>query len=274
MLERFKDIESILTKNNFISKNQIALKGSVKTKTVTFKRRLNDNDLDISIKYFENKLNLEKFKKIKADIFIFLKKNIRKGEEVENKNRSMQIIGKNQFKVDIVPIFSVGDSDYIFKDYDNLEETYDEKLFNKINSKYNNINFFKFVYIIRNIINKIAKILNMPLQAIMLDILEEEKDFYDLLEISQFHKMLFLISKKIWDMYNLDTKIYQNKEGFSFKLKNSADNKKTCKNYISYLIHVDEYAQKWYELCNKKLEYKKALEIEEYLNKKEQEYSK
>ncbi len=108
----------------------------------------------------------------------------------------MQIIGKNQFKVDIVPIFSVGDSDYIFKDYDNLEETYDEKLFNKINSKHNNINFFKFVYIIRNIINKTEKILNMPLQAIMLDILEEEKDFYDLLEISQFYKMLLLISKK------------------------------------------------------------------------------
>ncbi|WP_419334230.1 hypothetical protein [Spiroplasma endosymbiont of Sarcophaga variegata] len=268
MLEKFEDVKFILTKNNFIFKSQIALKGSVKTKTVYFERKLKDNDLDISIKYFENELNLEKFKKIKTDIFNFLEESVGKGKEVKDNNRSIQITGKNQIKVDIVPIFSIKDCDYVFKNYDNLEETYDEKLFNKINNTYKNTNFFKFVYIIRNIINKVAKILNIPLQAIILDILEEEKNFDDLLEVSQFHKMLFFISKKFWDMYHLNTKIYQNKEGFSFKLKNKANDRKTCKNYISYLIHVDEYVQEWYKLYNKKLEYKKELDIEEYLRRK------
>ncbi|WHQ37470.1 hypothetical protein [Spiroplasma sp. SV19] len=183
-------------------------------------------------------------------------------------------MGKDQIKIDIVPIFSIENSDYIFKDSSKLEETYDEKLFNKINSTYSNINFFKFVYIIRNIVNKILKLLNMPLQAIILDILEETKDFTDLLEIYQFHKMLFFMSKKIWCMHNLETKIYKNKEGFSFEFKNAATAKKTCINYISCLIYVDEYARAWSEFYNKKLEYKKEHDIEEYLKRKEQEYAK
>ncbi|WHQ37469.1 hypothetical protein E7Y35_06450 [Spiroplasma sp. SV19] len=63
MLKKFKSIKLILTKNNFISEDQIELKGSIKTKTVYFKKNWKDNDLDILIKYNESKLDIKNLKK-------------------------------------------------------------------------------------------------------------------------------------------------------------------------------------------------------------------